>query len=98
MKSSRPSGAPSFPSFDQSRNKLNISPQNFDQTEVEAEPSLPGAAVLQDVSGNHQLVEWCMYSANKTQYLAELCTLLVEDVLGPFFAVGGTHSGASTTH
>ena len=29
-----------------------------------------------------------MYGANETQYLVELCTLLVEDVLGAFFAVG----------
>ena len=76
-----------FPSFDQSR---NISRSEF-RTEVkaEAEPSLPGAAVVQDVSGNHQSFESsvCMV-ANETQYLVELCTLLVEDVLGAFFAVG----------
>jgi hypothetical protein len=32
-----------------------------------------------------------VYGANELQYLVELCTLLVEDVLGPFFAVSRTH-------
>jgi hypothetical protein len=56
--------------------------------EAEAAPHSQALAVVQDVSGDHQSFGRHVYDANNPQYLAELCTLLVEEALGPFFAVG----------